>query len=223
MKKTAFILGWLFTSRILYAQDASNCGEKISFSEYARCVIEDHSKDNKLLPKPPFLTDTVIAGMQHECALNDSARYYLDNFSFSKKKYTIKSEESLTYFFYHDCFYTLLALTVHWNPDTRVKATRELQQLIRVSMRRNDQKLKTGIREKEYNAAKAFLIYILENTPWTISGSENATIHDIYIQTILSCMYILYGERPPYNDMQVYIYTEEDIQNHISRWKEQLK
>jgi len=225
MKSILIFFYTFFLSSVVFAQNASNCSEQNTFKGYLRCVIEDHSKDMKLIPQPPFLTDSVIAGVKKEYELNDSVRYYLNNFSYYHQRFVPHREQPdqyINYFFDKDCFYTLLALTVHWNPDTRTYATRELHKLIRVSKVRNDQKLKTGMRGKEYRAAKEFLIYVLENTPWTISRSENATIHGIYIQSILNCMYLLYGESPPNNDSKIYIYTDKEIQNSINRWKEQL-
>jgi hypothetical protein len=226
MRPALIIFYTIFFYSVVFAQNATNCQEQNSFEGYLRCVIEDHSKDSKQYPKPPFLTDSLIAEVQREFELHDSTRYFLNNFSYYQQRFVPhreQPEQSLNYFFRKDCFYTLLALTAHWNPDTRIYATRELQKLIRVSMVRNDQKLKTGMRAKEYRSAKEFLIYVLENTPWAISGSENATIHDLYIQAILNCMYLLFGERPPYNDSQVYNFTDKEIENNINRWKEQLK
>lgn len=216
----------LFLSSALIAQNASDCTEKKAIEDFIRCTIEDHSKDANMFPRPPFLTDSVIAGVKRECELHDSTRYYLNTFSYYHQRFSRhreQPEQSLKYFLNKDCYYTLLALTVHWNPDKRVYASKELYQLIRISMLRNDQKLKTGQRPKEYRASKEFLIYVLENTPWTITGEENATIHRIYIEAILTNLYLLFGEKLPYNDSQVYVFTDKVIQTNINRWKEELK
>lgn len=223
MRKGILLLLGCFAILMVSGQNASDCKTEKEFAKYLRCVIEGHARDEKEFPRPPTLTDTLISGVQREFKLHDSARYYLDNLSYYIQRvlpHREQPEQNLYYFFRKDCFYTLLALTVHWDPDTRIYATRELHKLISLSMLRNDQKLKTGARQIEYIAARDFLIYVLENTPWTISGSENATIHEIYLLEILNCLHLLFGENPPYNGSQFFQYSDKEIQNSINRWKD---
>lgn len=153
------------------------------FEQYAQSILEDTSKDMKEYPKPPALTRAVLIGLKEELK-DDSAKNYFDHLSLKNFKSHLDYAEALKYYKEHRLTYCILSLTVHWNADVRVYSLTALNWL--VSLRPLICTTKAGYDKlkKDDKACLAFLIYVLESTPLFISGSENATIHGIYISNI---------------------------------------
>lgn len=193
------------------------------FTDFVRSVLEDGAKDETLYPKPPPITPDVAKAMEEEFRLFDSAQYYFIRLCTDslRKQYYLYGE-ALRYFASKDMFNTMMALTVHWSPDVRVYSQVELQKLIHRGLLINDRKLKTGKRREEFQRAIRFLIYVLEDTPWFISGSENATIHSVYLQNIGRSLDYLTGERQMVNQQNYYSTTEQQMQQSIAVWKKHI-
>lgn len=221
MKYLLFIMLSLAFRETKAQQYTAYCTDTVSLKECIRCLIEDRSKDLSLFPKPPFLTASLVEGVENDLLSDDSAKIHLMNLGESGAPF--KLHASLDYYYRHDDFYTLLALSVHRHPDVRVYSLRELKKLIGFGMLVNDQKLKTGKRQEEFKTAIEFLVYVLENTPRRITGSENASIHQNYISNICMTLHLLTGEQAPVNECQINNYSDEEFENAIKRWKIYIK
>lgn len=88
----------------------------------------------------------------------------------------------------------------------------------------NDRKLKTGERLRETQSAIAFLIYVMENTPHRISGSENANIHHYYIFNICKNLDLLTGKHIFFGKTQnEFTITDQQLSNALEQWETHLK
>lgn len=217
------INSWLLFFLLLSYCTAGVQQDTLRFRALVHSVLEDKSKDIKQYPTPPFVTNDVVLFMQEEFNRNDSAQYYFVRLSTDSMRIHYRYEEALQYFFRKDLFATMLSLSVHWNPDIRVYSQTELQKLIHRGLLINDQKLKTGKRRAEFQLAIRFLIAVLEQTPWSIPGSENATIHSMYIYNICKSLDYLTGERKMIQIQHYYSKTEQQIQQSIIQWKQHIK
>ncbi len=218
------INSWLLFFLLLSYCTAGAQQDTLRFRDLVRSVLVDRSKDQKQYPTPPLVTNEVVLFMQEEFKKNDSAQYYFLQLSTdSMRTHYPRYGEALQYFFRKDLFATMLSLSVHWNPDIRVYSQTELQKLIHRGMLINDQKLKTGKRRAEFQLGIRFLIFVLEQTPWSIPGSENSTIHSMYIYSICKSLDYLTGERKMIQRQHYYSISDQQIQQSIIQWKQHIK
>ena len=167
--------------------------ESLVFKNYVSSIVEDTTNRWKEYPKPPALTTDVLEGIKSEIK-EDSVKYYFERLSFSNMKTNWDYSKSLTYLEKHQNIFCILAATAHWNPDTRLAALKSLQSLIKIRLRCHFTKQKLEELKKADQVCIQFLIYLLESNPLFISGSENATIHGIYITNILWSLDLLCHE-----------------------------
>ncbi|MFT3682056.1 MAG: hypothetical protein QM791_17405 [Ferruginibacter sp.] len=181
---------YLFT---LYLVTLLNCNsqsiqkEKDGFEKYVKKIIEDSTNRWREYPKPPVLPNDLLPHLKEELA-GDSARNYFERLRIDNLKKAADYIEPLDYFGRNKQLYTILALSAHWNPDTRVSALKLLYELIKQQP--------AVLTKKENTDFARFLIYLLKNNPVYIDGSENATIHHIYISMILANLEILTNQKP---------------------------
>jgi hypothetical protein len=151
-----------------------------AFNEYVRNILTDSTNMWKEYPKPPAVTHDVLQQLSLEL-IDDSTKYFFGQLSISKMK-DHDYRNSLDYFEKNNKLFCVLAMAAHWEPDARVDALKSLSYLIKIGAlyKANIQKL-----QAENNVVLSFLIYLLESTPLFIPGSENATIHSMYISNIL--------------------------------------
>jgi hypothetical protein len=168
----------------LQAQPEKKTSESLAFDNYVKSIVEDTSNRWKEYPKPPHLTAAVLERIKPELK-EDSVKYYFERLRFSSMKTHWDYSKSLSYFEKHQNSFCILAATAHWNPDTRLAALKSLQSLIKIRVLCHFTKQKLEELKKTDQVCIQFLIYLLESNPLFISGSENATIHGIYITNIL--------------------------------------
>lgn len=145
-------------------------------------VLSDSLRKWDEYPAPPMLTDEVVAGLKEELK-DDTRRRIFFLFGNQDNRYVF--EDTLKWLQGNHAVFSLLALSIHRNPDTRVMAVRQLWERIR--MRPMVCTTKEGYRRlvTEDKLVLRFMVYLLENIPYSIAGSENATIHDIYMNYVL--------------------------------------
>ena len=183
------------------------------FDKYVKDILEDSTNRWKEYPRPPSLTNDIEEGLSKELQ-DDSVKYYFEQLSFSNIKLNWSYTKSLSFFERHQLMYAILAAAAHWNPDTRVSALTSLSNTIKLNQ-------STGFTKKEKVQAKIdnknavkFLIYLLKNNPVFITGSENATIHSIYISNITRNLDLLTNQN---------IITGRRVQNAVLYYTDTLK
>ena len=194
---------------------------KTPFGKYVDSILKDPTNRWSEYPKPPDLTEEVLAGLEKEM-LNDSAKYY-----FEKLGPTVLTEyreymASLKYFEGHKFKYCVLAMLAHWNPDARTYTAMSMNS--RLMIRRESESTAFVETFPEDKVTLRFLIYLLESNPLFISGSENATIHRNYISNIAWNIDLYTGEnftgRKYINE---WYKNDLNFDSIVMKWKEHLK
>lgn len=221
--KNMMFLFFILMSNLNYAQhhDSTNF---VEFKNFVFNIFEDTSNRWSEYPKPPRVTDVVLNGMKDEISSDDSAKIYLEKLSFKNFKSAVDYEKAIQYFDKADYEYTLLGLAAHWNPDLRVIALKQLNKKIMIRPLINSVKMKNGEWNKYNKIAIEFLIYLLESNPLFIIGSENATIHGIYISNILWNLDLLTGENiVEKKRLNEWYKNDLQFETAVLKWKSYVK
>lgn len=222
--KTKLLLFFFSISFFCCGQQQQYCINFPSFKTYIFKILEDYTRFQSEYPKPPQVTDSVLLGMEREIVADDSAKFFLERLSREKYKSGIDYESAFKYIHKMDYGYSLLALSVHWNPDIRVKALLNLNQELTIRPLVNSVKMKNGEWKKYDKIAIEFLIYILESNPLFISGSESSTIHSLYISNILWNLDLLthenIAEKKQFRD---WYKNDLQFQQAVLKWKAHVK
>jgi hypothetical protein len=140
--------------------------------------------------------------------------------SYKNKDY----ENAFNYINKMDYGYSLLVLTAHWNPDIRVMALYHLNKKLAIRPLVNSRKMKNGEWKKYDKIATEFLLYLLENNPLFISGSENATIHHNYISNICWNLDLLTREHIlEKKNFRDWYKNDLQFETAVLQWKAHLK
>jgi hypothetical protein len=117
-----------------------------------------------------------------------------------------------------------MAAAAHWNEDHRIRGLHELQEYRRSRPQVCATKEHYERLERQDRAAVRYLIRVVETTPLAISGSENATIHDNYMQEVMLTLDHFTGQshlfapelqlRPPRH--------EDEVQLAVKDWRNWL-
>ena len=171
-------------------------------------------------PMPPALTCELLEGLQERLE-DDSARYHFARFS---RRYWMeggRNANGLRFIKQHMDFDLSIAATAHWNADVRITALDELMNYRR--MRPMVCTTKEGYARLVLQDERTirYLIHVLENTPWSIGGSENSTIHGVYIGRILSALDLFTGtELFQLKEGQLHVpFTDQRIRDALTQWK----
>jgi hypothetical protein len=225
LKLSIFIISLsILAANKCVAQQQQYCINFPSFKNYIFNILNDSNNYWSQYPKPPKLTDTVLLGMEKEIIADDSAKYYLEQLSFNKYKWAVDYWNAFEYINKMDYGYSLLALTVHWNPDVRVGAIVHINEKLRLRPLVNSKKMKNGEWKKYDTTAIQFLINVIESNPLFISGSENATIHRNYITNIFWCLDLLTGEHlAEKKNFSNWYKNDLQFKTALLKWKTHLK
>ncbi len=190
--------------------------EKTSFEQYVYSVLSDSENRWKEYPKCPQLTSDVLSGLEKELQ-TDSAKYY-----FNKLKPLNLDHEaymsSMKYFERNNDTYCLLAMTVHGNPDCRTYTM--MSMFSRLSLIKDtDLSKPLSIEQK---VIVRFLIYVMENNPKFIDGSENSTIHENYLSNIAWNLDLLTGSKLTLGKhLREWFENEKHYNQIVQQWKEE--
>lgn len=188
------------------------------FKLYVQSILSDSSNRWQEYPKPPAITDSVLVRLEPELK-DDSTKYFFDRFSANKFK-SSEYQTAIDYFYSHKKFYTLLSLSVHWNPDVRVYSLTKFKTVfLERGLICGGKSVYDGFYIDNRTALK-FLIYVLESNPFMITGSENSTIHGVYISNILWMLDLLTGERiVDFKEARDWYKNDLQYENAILKWK----
>lgn len=135
-----------------------------------------------------------LLGMLQEELKDDSARHCFEQFS---RKYWSEDPHATvthTYIARHLSFPLAMSAVAHWNEDQRIRGLRELMDYRRMRPLVCTTKEGNAQLLRQDSAAVRYLIRVLETTPLGISGSENSTIHDIYIREVMGTLDLFTGQ-----------------------------
>ncbi len=169
-------------------------------------------------PKPPSLTCELLQGLQ-EAMADDSVRYQFEHLA--QRYADPRAHAAFTYIRRHLDLHLAIALTTHWNPDTRIAAVKAVWEYRRSRPMVCATQAHYAMLEKQDRQAVRYLIHVLENTPWVIAGSENSTIHGVYISWILRTLDLFTGTAffPEDTSRLDVRYNEATIRDALLKWK----
>lgn len=194
----------------------------VSFNKYIKSILEDSTNQWKEYPKPPPLTDDVLTGLRGELK-NDSTRYYFEQLSVAKFKSHQSYKNALSFFEKNQNSYSIVAVTAHWNPDARISALMSLNYLfkLRPLICTNRERFKQLEHDDQVHIK--FFLYLLGNNPLFINGSENATIHSVYITNILWNLDLLTSEKiVDGKNLNEWYKNDLQFESAVLKWKKHL-
>ena len=194
----------------------------VSFNKYIKSILKDSTNQWKEYPKPPPLTDDVLTRLRGELK-NDSTRYYFEQLSVAKFKSHQSYKNALSFFEKNQNSYSIVAVTAHWNPDARISALMSLNYLfkLRPLICANRERFKQLEHDDQVHIK--FLLYLLESNPLFINGSENATIHSVYITNILWDLDLLTSEKiVDGKNLNEWYKNDLQFESAVLKWKKHL-
>lgn len=144
-------------------------------------------------PPATPLTCELLTGLQ-EALKDDSARYCFERLAMEYWNEDAAARITFAYIHRHVDFHLTMATIAHWNEDNRIRGLRALQNYRRIRPQVCATRDHYARLEEQDRQAVRYLIRVLETTPMHISGSENATIHGIYIQTVMQTLDLFTGQ-----------------------------
>lgn len=117
-----------------------------------------------------------------------------------------------------------MAATAHWNEDQRIWGLQELQEYRRMRPLVCTTKEGSAVLEQQDRAAVHYLIRVVETTPIWIGGSENSSIHDIYMRTVMETLDIFTGQSHGFIEGQRIPMDKSDdlVQRALNEWRNWL-
>lgn len=196
-----------------------------SFTAYVARTLTDSTGMFKDFYPPVTPLGCELLGMLQEELKDDSARFHFERFSRRYWSEDPNVRNVHAYIRRHNDFPLAMAATAHWYADTRIEGLRELQAYRRMRPLVCTTKEGTVKLEQQSRAAVRYLIRVLETTPLGINGSENSTIHSIYMREVMATLDRFTGQkRLPAGDGQVYLaMSEAELQQAITEWRKWLK
>jgi len=173
-------------------------------------------------PDPTPLTSELLGMLQDELK-DDSVRYHFEHLH--QRYGDPRAMAAFTFIERHVDFALAMALTTHWNPDTRIEAVEAVNNYRRIRPMVCATKEHYIRLEEQDRAAVRYFIGVLETTPMYINGSENATIHSIYMQTVMHTLDRFTGqEHSTTGDMRRTLdMTDARLQKALADWRTWLE
>lgn len=205
-------------------QDSTCTNVPAAFAQYVRATLSD-STDLFQGAYPPAtpLTCELLVMLQEELK-DDSARYCFERLS---RRYWMEDSGARVTHAYikrHMSFPLAMAATAHWNEDHRIWGLQELQSYRHSRPQVCATKERYVQLEEQDSAAVRYLIRVLETTPLFIPGSENSTIHGIYIMEVMRTLDLFTGQtHEPHGDMRRALdMSEPRFQQALADWRSWL-
>jgi hypothetical protein len=152
---------------------------------------------------------------------DDSARYHLERFSRRFWSEDGRNTKGFRFIRRHMDFHLSIAATAHWNADVRITALDEVMNYRRMRPMVCTTKDGYAALEEQDRRAVRYLVMVLENTPLFIPGSENSTIHGVYIDRILRTLDLFTGTSFfPVEEGRIHSnYSEGAVLDAVAHWK----
>lgn len=221
----ALLLPILFACANAELPQEQPCGQvPETFVAYARRTLTDSTGMFKDFYPPVTPLSCELLGMLHVELKDDSARYHFERFSRRYWREDPHATRTHAYIKRHLSFPLAMAATAHWYADTRIEGLRELQEYRRMRPLVCTTKEGTANLELQDRVAVRYLVQVMETTPMHITGSENATIHSIYMREVMATLDLFTGQShmtKPEEDMRIHR-SEAGVQHAITDWRKWL-
>ena len=204
-------------------QDESSCAVPDAFVQHVGLVLSDTTgRFFNDYPAPTPLTCELLVMLQDELK-DDSVRYHFEHLH--QRFDDPRANAAFTYIRRHNNFHLAMALTTHWNPDTRIEAVNAVDNYRRIRTMVCATKEHYGRLEEQDRAAVRYFIKVMETTPLWISGSENATIHSVYMSEVVHALDRFTGqEHSTTGDMRrTFDMPEARLQQALTDWRNWLE
>lgn len=218
MKK--YSLGIVLVFVLLLKHSSAQPGNSVlsDFEIYVDSVLRSSESSWTEYPKCPKLTADVLLGLKKEFA-SDSVKFYFEKLGWINVNHQIDYRSSMNYFERNKFTFSLLAMAVHSNPDIRTFTMMSMNQRLKLNKGEN---VAGKLSSDEVTTLK-FLIYLLENNPKFISGSENSTIHGNYLSNIAWNIDLITNERFTSGQyLDTWYKNETNYLSIMKKWKEHL-
>ncbi len=218
---TAFLVGC--SSSAVASQDITCSEVSASFAQHVERTLSDTTgRFFNDFPTPTPLT-CELQGMLHEELKDDSLHYHFEHLH--QRYNDPRATSAFAFIARHDHFHLAIALIAHWNPDTRIEALRAVQDYRRIRPLVCTNTEGFAQLQRQDRAAVRYLIRVLESTPLFIPGSENATIHSVYMSEIIRTLDVFTGQaHDTTGDMRMrFDMPEARLQQALSDWRNWLQ
>ncbi len=175
-------------------------------------------------PEAAPITCELFEGLQ-EAMKDDSVRYHFEHLS---QHYWERDPHYLTvqrYIQRHLDFHLSIAASAHFFEDIRIMGLRELCHYRRSRPMVCTTKEHYAQLEVQDVQAVRYLLNVLEHTPWRIPGSENATIHRVYIGEVLRTLDLFTSQRHfTEKPGQLWLaFTDDQVKKALPDWRKWLE
>ncbi|MBL7950413.1 MAG: hypothetical protein JNM62_01730 [Flavobacteriales bacterium] len=193
------------------------------FVQQVRQVLADSAKMFPEYPEPVPFTCDLLKGLQDAMA-DDSIRYHFEHLSQRYWRTDPHYRSVERYIDRHLDLHLAIAATGHYFCDVRIMGLKKLHDHRRMRPLVCATTEHYVQLEKQDRQVVRYLIHVLENTPWSIPGSENATIHDVYINEIVRTLDLFTGQfHPGPKDARVRsTIPDADLQAALKDWRKWL-
>lgn len=205
-----------------HAQDP--CAEvPATFVEQVGLVLSDTTgRFFNDYPAPTPLTCELVAMLQ-KGRMEDSAQYHFEHLH--QRYGDPRAGVAFEYITRHIDFPLSMALTTHWNPDVRIEAVRAVNNYRRIRPLVCATQERYTLLEQQDRAAVRYFIRVMETTPLGIAGSENSTIHSIYMTEVVNALDRFTGQQhSTADDVRMRLdMSEASLQQALADWRTWLK
>jgi hypothetical protein len=195
-----------------------------TFVAHVNAVLADSTDLFKGAYPPATPLTCEILGMLQEALEDDSAHYCFERLSIKYWNEDPGARITHAYIKRHMSFPLAMAATAHWNEDQRIWGLQELQEYRRMRPLVCTTKEGSAVLEQQDRAAVHYLIRVVETTPIWIGGSENSSIHDIYMRTVMETLDIFTGQSHGFIEGQRIPMDKSDdlVQRALNEWRNWL-
>ena len=192
------------------------------FIEQVRNVLSDTTgRFFNDYPDPTPLTCELLGMLQDELK-DDSVRYHLEHLH--QRYDDPRAVAAFTFIERHTDFALAMALTTHWNPDTRIEAVQAVSNYRRIRPMVCATKEHYAQLERQDRAAVRYFIRLLETTPRSLVGGENVVIHGVYMGEVVRTLDLFTGQaHDTTGDMRMtFDMPEARMQQALADWRKWL-
>jgi hypothetical protein len=213
---------------LVYASDEPAqeyaCAEvSVEFREHIEQLLSDTTgRFFNDYPDPTPLTCELLGMLQGELK-DDSIRYHLEHLH--QRFSDPRAVAAFRYINRHRHFPLAMALTTHWNPDTRIEAIRAVHEYRRIRPMVCATKEHYAQLERQDRAAVRYFIRVLETTPRSLVGGENVVIQGVYMTEVVRTLDLFTGQtHDTTGDMRMtFDMSEVRIHQAVVDWRKWLE
>lgn len=175
-------------------------------------------------PDATPLTCELLDGLQ-EAMKDDSVRYHFEHLS---QRYWARGShyhDAERYIKRHMDFHLSIAATAHFFEDIRIMGLRELYDYRRSRPMVCATREHIAQLERQDKQAVRYLLHVVEETPLHIDGSENSTIHGVYMGEVMHTLDLFTGQDHHYDPdtlLRIHV-SEAGLATAMADWRKWLE